>query len=159
MQSSSFQLNINTADYRVTLLGSEALDRVCELENLAHSHPWSRNLLESGLQRYQVYGLWQQQLLVGFAVISQVVDEAELLDFVIDPKCQGQGLGTGFMAGLLSRVSEKAKRFYLEVRVSNVAAIALYQTSGFVEVGVRQGYYPSKQGREDALLMAMELFG
>ena len=50
-----------------------------------------------------------------------------------------------------------AERVYLEVRPSNPAAIALYHSEGFNEIGRRPRYYPAKDGREDAIVMALEL--
>lgn len=138
-------------------LTADALDAICALEISAHSHPWSRSLLESGLSRYQCWGIQADGEWIGFAIVSLVVGEAELLDFVVSPKHQGQGIGTAFIAWLTERVAQDAERFYLEVRASNASAIALYQTAGFVEVGVRPNYYPAHKGREDAILMAMEL--
>jgi ribosomal-protein-alanine N-acetyltransferase len=46
---------------------------------------------------------------------------------------------------------------FLEVRTSNTPAIALYRSSGFVDLAVRRGYYPARDGREDALIMKREL--
>lgn len=134
-------------------------DRVYTLEVAAHTHPWSRALVQSSLQRYHCWGVTVDDQLIGFAVVSCVVGEAELLDFVISPACQGQGVGKEFMLWLQCWLSSTgaAKRFFLEVRESNEAAIAVYQTTGFAEVGVRPNYYPSARGREDAILMAMEL--
>ena len=52
----------------------------------------------------------------------------------------------------------RAERVYLEVRPSNPKAIALYHDLGFNEIGRRPQYYPADKGREDALVMAIELF-
>lgn len=142
----------------VSRLPAEALDAVCALETSAHTHPWSRSLLESGLTRYACWGIRTDDEWIGFAIVSLVAGEAELLDFVVSPKRQGQGIGTTFIAWLTEHVAQDASRFYLEVRASNDSAIALYQTAGFVEVGIRPNYYPAAKGREDAVLMAMELF-
>ena len=51
----------------------------------------------------------------------------------------------------------RAERVFLEVRPSNTAAIALYDSAGFNEIGKRPNYYPGPRGREDAIVMAMEL--
>lgn len=139
-------------------LPGEALDAVHQLEMRAHSHPWSRSLLESGLSRYHCWGIQTNDQWIGFAIVSVVVGEAELLDFVVSPDYQGQGVGSCFMDWLLEQVATLADRFYLEVRASNAPAIALYQNVGFAEVGLRPNYYPAAKGREDAVLMAMELF-
>ena len=139
-------------------LSADALDAVYELETSAHTHPWSRSLLESGLSRYACWGIQSEGQWIGFAIVSLVAGEAELLDFVVSPQRQGQGIGTCFVAWLTERVAQDASRFYLEVRASNASAIALYQAAGFVEVGIRPNYYPAVKGQEDAILMAMELF-
>ena len=59
---------------------------------------------------------------------------------------------------LLLAQGRGAQRVFLEVRPSNAAAIALYHAEGFNEIGRRPRYYPAKGGREDALVMAKELF-
>jgi [ribosomal protein S18]-alanine N-acetyltransferase len=46
---------------------------------------------------------------------------------------------------------------FLEVRASNEVAIALYESMGFCEMSIRRGYYPAKNGREDAVLMGLAL--
>ncbi len=142
-------------------LTADDLQSVQSLEFAAHTHPWSEALLERGLQRYQCWGIQSTQEgrapLLGFAIVSQVLNEAELLDFVVSPECQGQGIGGCLLAWVIQQLRGQASRFYLEVRQSNAAAIGLYDAQGFIEVGVRPNYYPSHNGREDALLMAMEL--
>jgi ribosomal-protein-alanine N-acetyltransferase len=53
--------------------------------------------------------------------------------------------------------NHKATNMFLEVRPSNVSAIALYENMGFCEMATRRGYYPAKEGREDAILMGLAL--
>ena len=129
-----------------------------QLELAAHSHPMSESLFRDNLARYHAIAIKLDDQLIGFALISMVVGEAELLDYVVDPKLQGQGIGRGFLEWIVEQLSPVAERFYLEVRASNEAAIALYEATGFAEMGMRPNYYPAKKGREDAILMAMELF-
>lgn len=144
--------------FRAMPLPAEALEAILALEQRAHSHPWSRSLIESGLSRYACWGIQADNEWIGFAFVSIVVGEAELLDFVVSPDCQGQGIGTCFLEWLMQQVASQASRMYLEVRESNVPAISLYQAAGFAEVGLRHNYYPTEKGREDAILMATELF-
>ncbi|MEL7401191.1 MAG: ribosomal protein S18-alanine N-acetyltransferase [Pseudomonadota bacterium] len=129
---------------------------VMALELKAHSHPWSETNMESALSRHRCWGLFDADCLLGFTIFSLVLDEAELLDCVIDPALQGRGLGNRLLELSLLELQGAAQRIYLEVRESNAPAIALYQNHGFVEVGIRRDYYPSVSGREDALLMALE---
>jgi len=140
------------------LLNLADADAVLAIESAAHSHPWNAARVQTALEKYQGVGLLLNGELVGFAFVMSVVGEAELFDFVVDPKCQGRGFGYAFIEWLVDYVAQDNQRFFLEVRVSNKAAIAVYENVGFCEVGVRANYYPAKNGREDALLMAMELF-
>jgi len=139
----------------LTMADAEA---VLAIESLAHSHPWNAARVQTALEKYQGLGLLLADQLVGFAFVMSVVGEAELFDFVVDPKYQGKGFGYAFIEWLVDYVAQDNERFFLEVRVSNKPAIAVYENVGFCEVGIRHNYYPAKNGREDALLMAMELF-
>ena len=77
------------------------------------------------------------------------------------PGHEGRGLGRRMLQAML-RIARghRAQRVFLEVRPSNPRAIALYERSGFNEIGRRPRYYPAaNNGREDAIVMAMELLG
>ena len=73
-------------------------------------------------------------------------------------KSQGRGHGRRLLRAILQLARGRgAQRVFLEVRPSNTPAIALYHDEGFNEIGRRPRYYPAKDGREDALVMALEL--
>lgn len=161
MLFSTLPTQFNLADGRILdaeVVAEDAAVQLHQLELAAHSHPMSESLFRDNLARYQAIGIKLDDQWIGFALISMVVGEAELLDYVVDPKLQGQGIGGAFLEWIIEQLTPVAERFYLEVRASNAAAIALYEAAGFAEMGVRHNYYPAKKGREDALLMAMELF-
>lgn len=141
----------------IRTLTSDDAEQVLALESQAHSHPWNAARVDTAIEKYRSYAVLNDDGLVGFAFILSVAGEAELLDFVVDPKQQGQGIGAVFLDWLIHHLSISHERFFLEVRESNAPAIAVYENAGFCEVGVRPDYYPSKKGREDALIMAMEL--
>ena len=100
--------------------------------------------------------LQQGAELVGYALFSRVLDEAELLRIAVAPEARRQGLGA-----LLLQHAEQALlaagtvQLYLEVRASNTPAQALYQAQGWQLSGRRAGYYPAETGREDALLFSL----
>jgi ribosomal-protein-alanine N-acetyltransferase len=97
--------------------------------------------------------------IVGYGVLSIAAEEAHVLNLCTAPECEGHGLG-GRMLQALLRIARGggAQRVFLEVRPSNPRAIALYERSGFNEIGRRPRYYPAAaNGREDAIVMAMEL--
>jgi Acetyltransferases len=62
------------------------------------------------------------------------------------------------LENLIDVARGRAETVFLEVRPSNTAAIALYEDVGFNEIGVRKGYYPAENGREDAIMLALTLF-
>ncbi len=161
MLFSSLPSEIVLADGRhlcVEIIPESALKSLHEMEVAAHSHPMSETLFADNPERYHGLAIKFDGEWAGFALVSLVVGEAELLDYVIDPKLQGKGIGRAFLEWIVTQLNSKTQRFYLEVRASNQAAIALYDAVGFAEVGIRSNYYPAKKGREDAVLMAMELF-
>lgn len=91
-------------------------------------------------------------------VYSRVLDLAEIQNVVSDPDYRRQGLARRLLEAVLAQLrAEGAERCMLEVRVSNAPAIALYRRLGFAEDGLRRNYYPLGRGREDALLMSLQL--
>lgn len=132
---------------------------VMQNERAAYPIPWSEQVFrESVVGRNHCYVFERFEEIVGHAVISEVLDETHLLNLCIAPHAAGKGLGRHFLKALIQKaVDRKASAFYLEVRVSNKAAQDLYFSEGFNEVGIRPNYYPDKNGREDALLMTLDL--
>ena len=93
---------------------------------------------------------------VGFALAWHAADEVHLLDLAVDPGARRRGVARQLVGAVLGYAREaRARLVLLEVRASNAAAIALYQSAGFSENGVRRGYY-SDNG-EDAVEMCVEL--
>jgi ribosomal-protein-alanine N-acetyltransferase len=76
----------------------------------------------------------------------------------VDVCARRRGLARRFLTHLIEVARERhAGIMLLEVRPSNAAALRLYEHAGFSEVGLRRGYYPARNGREDAILLAREL--
>jgi len=91
-------------------------------------------------------------------VLSVAAGEAHLLNVCVAPRLQGEGHGRRLMKRLIDLARwHQAQRIFLEVRPSNPRAIRLYHDLGFNEIGRRPNYYPARQGREDALVLALEL--
>ncbi|OQS41191.1 ribosomal protein S18-alanine N-acetyltransferase [Chromobacterium haemolyticum] len=142
-----------TTDYR-TFLPDDAT-QLAELESRACAHSWSAAQYRDSVRcGHQFHGLFASDQLQGFAVTQSVLDEAELLNIVIDPRWQGQGLGKQLLRELRAALAASgARRLFLEVRAGNAVARSLYSSQGFVENGRRKNYYPCADGREDAILM------
>jgi [ribosomal protein S18]-alanine N-acetyltransferase len=133
------------------------LDEVMAIEMMAHTHPWSRgNFIDSLTHGYDAWIVRSvDNVMLGYFVQMPVVDEAHLLTIAVKEEMQGRGAGKF----LLKHVVERAKALQLaavtlEVRVSNLRALAVYKTMGFLLVGCRKNYYEVGPGqREDALIL------
>ncbi|AWL12513.1 Ribosomal-protein-alanine N-acetyltransferase [Saliniradius amylolyticus] len=130
-----------------------------QLQCLCHSHPWSRNTFIDSLSTpYFAFALTETQNTQGFYLGLQVLQEVTLMDIGVHPDCRGMGVGRRLMMHFVDVCQRRgADQVWLEVRVSNEAAIHLYKTFGFDVVERRKNYYPSASGREDALMMTLKL--
>ncbi len=137
------------------------LDMVLAIEQRAYPFPWTRGIFRDCLAAgYPAWILQEHGLPIGYAVISLAADEAHILNICVAPERQGRGYGRHLLRALVKMARDReAARIFLEVRPSNPAAIALYHDEGFNEIGRRPRYYPARDGREDSLVMAMELVG
>lgn len=138
---------------------SEDLDTVLGIELRAYPFPWTRGIFEDCLRAgYPAWVLVDGDTTLGYAVLSVAAGEAHVLNICVDPEAQGRGHGRRLLHALLHLARGRgAQRLFLEVRPSNRGAIALYHAEGFNEIGRRPRYYPANGGREDAIVMAMEL--
>ena len=92
-----------------------------------------------------------------FFIQKPTMSESELLNIGVDPRFQQRGVAKAFLTEILTQLKGQADAMFLEVRLSNHKAIALYEGLGFNQVGVRPNYYNTARGREDALIYAIEL--
>jgi ribosomal-protein-alanine N-acetyltransferase len=137
------------------------LDAVMAIELRAYPCPGTRGIFRDCLLAdYPARVLVQDGEIIGYGMLSVAADEAHVLNVCAAPEVQGCGHGRRLLRALLQLARGRGvQRVFLEVRPSNPTAIALYHAEGFNEIGRRPRYYPAKQGREDAIVMAMELFG
>lgn len=135
------------------------LNAVMVVEERGYPFPWTRGIFVDCLRAgYPALAVEEDGLLVGYAVMSIAADEAHLLNLCIDPLNQSRGKGRRLLRAMVELARDRrAQRIFLEVRPSNAPALALYHSEGFNEIGRRPRYYPATEGREDALVMAMEL--
>lgn len=135
------------------------LDWVSAREQELHPFPWTRgNFVDSLGAGYSCWLMKVQGRPVGYAVMMLVLDEAHLLDISVDRGAQRTGNGMALLDHLRSEARRNgAAQFFLEVRPSNEAALALYRKAGFEHIGRRRGYYPAVDGREDAIVMRCAL--
>ncbi|MFW6092478.1 MAG: ribosomal protein S18-alanine N-acetyltransferase [Pseudomonadota bacterium] len=135
------------------------LPRVMENEVRSYHYPWTRGNFSDCLAAG--YDCWVSLLddrVIGHGILSVAVGEAHLLNVCVVRDHQGRGFGRDLAVHLLERARARAARtVFLEVRPSNVVALALYRSLGFNEIGIRKDYYPAQSGHEDAQVMALDL--
>lgn len=136
------------------------VDAVLAIEQAVQRFPWTRGNFADALNSGYLCCVDETERdgIRGYAVMMPVADEAELLNIGVAAAQQRKGLGRAMLSEMLEAArAKKLRRVFLEVRSGNVAAIALYRSAGFNEIGVRRGYYQNANGREDAVTMACEL--
>lgn len=135
------------------------LGEVVAIERRAYAHPWTRgNFADSLRSGYQAQLLCAGDVIMGYFVAMQGVDEVHLLNITVDPQFQGQGWGRVMLDALaLWARGQRAQWLWLEVRISNLRAQQVYLRYGYRRVGERKNYYPATQGREDAIVMSYKL--
>lgn len=147
----------------LTKADERLMSALMRVEVLAHTHPWTYDNVKACFNEDMHclnIALYQQKDLIGFSIISVVYDEAELWTIGVIPSKQGQGLGRYLLRSSLAVASLcQCQKCFLEVRESNDVAKALYQSEGFVQVGVRKNYYEAtgSMPAENALVMALDL--
>ncbi len=146
-------------DRLIRRLDQADLSAVMAIETVAYDFPWSLPIFGDCLRAgYACYGMFDQGVLQGYAIVSSAIDEAHLLNLCIRPEARRQGLAEVMLDHVLTEAElGGVDRCFLEVRPSNKPARRLYQKSGFRVIGRRPGYYPSQEGREDAWVMLCHL--
>ena len=138
----------------IRALEAADLAAVEEIEQRAYPTPWSRSMFASELAKPTsiCLGAFEGEELVGYVINSRYVDAWHVMNVAVDPDHQRRGVASRLLERLFELTRDDERRGYtLEVRVSNEAAIELYERLGFEPRGIRRGYYTDN--REDALIM------
>ena len=141
------------------LMRMDDLDAVAAMEQASYDFPWTRGIFADCLKAgHPCWVLCIGEEVAGYGILSVGAGEAHVLNICIADAYRGRGLGRHLLGRLLdvSRWSG-AQRVFLEVRPSNPLAKDLYESVGFCEIGRRPRYYPAKDGREDAIVMALDI--
>jgi [ribosomal protein S18]-alanine N-acetyltransferase len=137
-------------------LGLHDLQHVEWIERRSYPTPWSRSMFagEVGKTSSICLGAFdpEEGRLLGYAIVSRYVDAWHVMNVAVAPEARRRGIARALLQRLFELTGGEARRGYtLEVRVSNAAAIHLYESAGFKARGIRRGYYTDN--REDALIM------
>jgi ribosomal-protein-alanine N-acetyltransferase len=135
------------------------LPAVAALERASYPFPWSEGIFRDCLRvGYLCRVAEVDGAIAGYGVVAMGAGEAHLLNLCVREDLRGRGIGRNMLRLLVERARQAGmEAVFLEVRPSNPKAIALYASEGFVQVGLRKGYYQAAGGREDALVLKLDL--
>jgi len=138
----------------IETLKNQYIDGIDEINRLSFSKPWSKSLIAQDMDNpncFYAVGIEENQV-VGYAGITVIAGEANITNVATHPDRRREGIGKKLLSHLIDICKENNFLLItLEVRRSNIAAIALYKSLGFEIEGERKRYY-SDNG-EDALIM------
>lgn len=137
----------------ITKCLKEHIDIICKIDKTSSCYNWTENMFLTELENKNSFFnvLLIDNNVAGYIIYHIVLDEAEILNIVIDNKFKRQSLGKYILEQTLTDISQQnIKTIFLEVGEKNIPAINLYLKFGFQQYNIRNNYY--KNG-EKALLM------
>ena len=144
--------------FRIIPMTAAHLSQVAALEKVCFpADPWSEELFRAALEGPHITILLAEGEnggVLGYAVLSSILDEGNLDNIAVAPHCRRRGVANALLSALTGFGRANLSALMLEVRASNLPAIALYEKHGFIPVGRRKNYYESP--KEDALLMTLD---
>ncbi len=152
-------MNALLHNIKIRRMKTADVDAVIEIEKAAYGdHHWSKDSflseISNELARYYC-ALDENEKIIGYAGSWQILEEAHITNIAVDPALRRNHIGEALLTAIIDDCyTNMVKYITLEVRVSNTAAISLYEKYGFKSFGTRVGYY--QNNNEDALIMWTE---
>ena len=159
--ATSAELIQSASDVVIRPMTEADVSAVVALERASYQFPWSEGIFRDCLRvGYTCRVVTSANRVIGYGVMSIGAGEAHILNLCIDAAFRCQGIGRRMLDYLLDKgAAAGMSEAFLEVRPSNTAAIRLYLSLGFDQVGMRRGYYQAVGGREDAAVLKLALRG
>jgi ribosomal-protein-alanine N-acetyltransferase len=128
---------------------------ILRIERMSYAFPWTEGIFRDCLRvNYTCRVAEIGVALAGYGIMSVAAGEAHLLNLCVGEDYRCRGIGQRLLAHLLQvAATVGAREAFLEARPSNTTAIRLYQSLGFIQIGIRRGYYQAMDGREDAIVL------
>ena len=132
---------------------------VAAIERASYQFPWSEGIFRDCLRvGYVCRVMTVSRRVMAYGVMSIGAGEAHILNLCVSEAYRCRGVGKHMLRALVDRAAAAGMaEAFLEVRPSNTAAIRLYLSMGFEQVGTRRGYYQAPSGREDAAVLRLTL--
>jgi ribosomal-protein-alanine N-acetyltransferase len=146
-------------DIVIMPMAIDHIPQVVDIERKAFTTPWRSEVFLHELHEIEVsrsFVALDGERVVGYMIAWFIEDEIHLINIAVANEEQRKGIGSILLLHLIERAFEEGRKLVtLEVRVSNVAAVALYRSFSFEYVGVRERYY--SDNKEDAILMILDV--
>jgi [ribosomal protein S18]-alanine N-acetyltransferase len=149
----------NVPEVHIRPMMEADLPEVATIERLSYAFPWSESIFRDCLRvGYTCRALDLDGQIIGYGVMSFGAGEAHVLNVCVRDEFRNVGFGRRLLEHLIERAGAAGvNEVFLEVRPSNLSAIRLYQRLGFEQIGIRRGYYQALDGREDAIVLKLDL--
>ena len=144
-------------NYEIAPLLKEDIYAVSQLESAVFSVPFTEKALNELFTNtsWHFLAAKEENTLLGYISLYTILDEAEIANVCVYPEFRGKGIGKALVSEAMDFCRKNgAVKLMLEVRKSNTVAISLYESLGFIPVGVSKNHY--KLPTEDAILMNLE---
>lgn len=139
---------------QIRKMTAEDLEQVAAIAGEVFTDPWTKQGFAEALFMENACFLLavKQKTVLGYCGIYMAADEGEIINVAVKPEFRKQKIADKLMQALILEGHKNGiSRFFLEVRVSNIAAIRLYEKNGFLKQGIRKGVY--EKPYEDAYVM------
>ena len=138
----------------ISRMTEEHVPQVAALEAICFRDPWSEASVRSELTN--PLSLWlvatENDMVAGYVGSQTVLDESDMMNVAVHPDHRRRGIAESLVTALCDSLKQKgSSSLTLEVRSSNLGAIALYEKLGFTQVGLRKNYY--RKPKEDTLIL------
>ena len=133
----------------------EDVVKIAQMEKEYFSDGWSESSVKTQVDNKKVIVLKNGEDIIGYCIFMMAADEGEILRIATDRKMRKSGAGKKLLMFVIGYMKEQScSEVYLEVRESNIGAIALYESAGFENIGIRKGYY--RDNGENAVLYKLK---
>ena len=143
--------------YNIVPMDRSHIPQIAALERECFSTPWTENMLEDALfdsQASFIVAEAEDGSILGYAGLQVIVDEGYIDNIAVEEAARRHGVASALLDVYCRFGAVNLAFLTLEVRKSNLPAIALYEKFGFQQAGLRPGYY--QHPREDAVIMTRE---
>ena len=136
----------------VSVANIDDVKDIANIENNSFSTPWSEKAIRESMDAGTIfYVACLNDKIVGYMGLSKIVGEGYVTNIAVLPEYRRLGIGEKILGYVIDNTKAELEFISLEVRVSNIAAISLYEKFGFERVGLRKRFYTNPQ--EDAIIM------